>query len=113
MHLGGELNFCNHHRAQPTAQIDCPQPSLTSHLLCPLLQVSSVVNNIIASLNNGSSFGNETSTANAPAPATDDAKDGSEALGCGNNAATSPLAAALSGQTSQILISAPDLTTMS
>ena len=55
MHLG-ELNFCNHHRAQPTAQIDCPQPPLTSHLLCPLLQVSSVVNNIIASLNNGSSY---------------------------------------------------------
>eukprot|EP00891_Asterochloris_glomerata_P000360 jgi/Astpho2/360/fgenesh1_pg.00010_%23_93_t len=75
--------------------------------------VSTIVNNIISSLNNGASFGNETTTATAPAPAAADDEAGNEALGFGNNAANSPLAAALSGQTNQIIISAPGLTTTS
>ncbi len=87
--------------------------SLLSHLLCSWLQVSTIVNNIISSLNNGASFGNETTTATAPAPAAADDEAGNEALGFGNNAANSPLAAALSGQTNQIIISAPGLTTTS
>ena len=110
----GELDLCMHLCAQPTAPPDPRPPSRSQPPLTPPLpvaQVSSVVNNIIASLNGGSSFGNETTTATATAPPA--AEGGNEALGFSNNAANSPLAAALSGQTNQIIVSVTGLTTTS